>query len=96
MTATSSPPTDVGTDSGTDGQHETSASSSAPDVLDEERTSEPATTESDEPSDDFDAAHAKTCAGRIIRDMKTVDQRLPDGIAVDSALSLLSGSPARQ
>lgn len=51
--------------------------------------------ESEEPETDestFDAARAKTCAGRVVRDMKTVDVRLQDGGAVGSGLSLLSGS----
>jgi len=41
-------------------------------------------------SGDFDRAHAIDVGGDIVREVKTVDERLGDGIAVSSALSLLS------
>lgn len=60
------------------------------DIDAEEDTAEPEPEETEE--SDFDAAWAKTCAGRVVRDMKTVDGRLRDGGAVGSGLSLLSDS----
>jgi hypothetical protein len=41
-------------------------------------------------SGDFDRAHAIDVGGDIVQEVKTVDERLGDGIAVSSALSLLS------
>lgn len=41
---------------------------------------------------DFDRAWAVDIASDIVQDVKTVDHRLGDGIAVESALSLLSGN----
>lgn len=55
----------------------------------------PAASDSGTPSSDFDRAYATDVAGDIIRDIKTVDRRLRDGIAVSSGLWLLSSQYGR-
>jgi hypothetical protein len=48
------------------------------------------TSPSDRSSSNFDSAWAVDIASDIVHDVKTVDQRLGDGIAVESAMFLLS------
>lgn len=105
-TVTEAPPSAEPTDSTTDSASSTSSSSAPiPETVEDEveplesehdqdsdEWTTPTAAEPEPEADDFDAAWAQECAGRVVRDMETVDERLLDGISVSSGLDLLSGS----